>query len=130
MESILSIVFLVAIYSLVYVIKSLGSKSADVNAKPLTGEASPAIEVLEPSVEPDVLVTFDAPARPVSTIVSEKKDSTAVKRRTNVHTVQRTTTTSAAPVATSAPVGNRVGLKNRFEAKRAFLYSEILKRKY
>ena len=130
MESILSIVSLVAVYSIVYVIKSLGSKSADVEAKPLTGEAFPTIEVFEPSVESDTPVMLDAPACPAPAVVREKQNTAPAKKRTIVHSAPHTTCDSGAPVTASAPAGNRLGLKTKSEAKRAFLYSEIFKRKY
>lgn len=112
MEIVLSLVVFVGVYSLIFVVKSMFSRP-DVKAKPIMGEAFPTVELFEmqqPQEPP-------APSRPV---VSRKAAAPAPKpvvvASEEKHTVEK--------------VHGRIQLGNRSEAKKAFIYSEIFKRKY
>ena len=119
MESILSLLLIGAIYSVVYVVKSLRTP-ADKSGAPVFGEAFPTIEVLEPE-------RTDAPApqpakaeyRPVTAMPRKKSDGMPL------HAV-------APAIAEEKPEKRErlVRIGNKSEAKRAFLYSEIFNRKY
>lgn len=118
METIISIVVLVAIYSVVFVVKSLASKSADVKGTPFTGEVFPTIDILKPDSH--------AGHEPImkENIVDHKRVS-AKSRTSKEVTVEKPNENAAQQVSRKG-----ISLKFKSEAKRAFIYTEILNRKY
>lgn len=136
MGSIVSLLVLGAIYSIVYVVKNLGSSTGE--GKRVFGESFPEVEVLEPAPVPE----FVAPA-PEKT--SKKRSSRAKQKRvwngSASGTVPQPQPRPVQPVAAEIPVPEKsegeaaakerlVRLHGKSEAKRAFIYSEIFNRKY
>ena len=136
MGSIVSLLVLGAIYSIVYVVKNLGSSTGE--GKQVFGESFPEVEVLEPAPVPE----FVAPA-PEKT--SKKRSSRAKQKRvwngSASGTVPQPQPRPVQPVAAEIPVPEKsegeaaakerlVRLHGKSEAKRAFIYSEIFNRKY
>ena len=131
-----SLLVLGAIYSIVYVVKNLGSSTGE--GKQVFGESFPEVEVLEPAPVPE----FVAPA-PEKT--SKKRSSRAKQKRvwngSASGTVPQPQPRPVQPVAAEMPVPEKsegeaaakerlVRLHGKSEAKRAFIYSEIFNRKY
>ena len=142
MGSLVSLLVLGAIYSIVYVVKNLGSSTGD--GKQVFGESFPEVEVLEPAPVPE----FVAPA-PEKT--SKKRSSRAKQKRVwsggtsgsvpQPHPQPQPQPRPVQPVAAEIPVPEKsegeaaakerlVRLHGKSEAKRAFIYSEIFNRKY
>lgn len=120
MESILSLLLIGAIYSVVYVVKSLRTP-ADKGGAPVFGESFPTIEVLGPE-RPDAAAVPQPP-------VAECRTAPA-KPRTRAN---EPSPRVVAPAVQEEKQGKRerlVKIGNKSEAKRAFLYSEIFNRKY
>ncbi|MBQ8336675.1 MAG: hypothetical protein IJY44_04005 [Bacteroidaceae bacterium] len=124
MEGILYVVVIFIIYSIVYVVKAVSSKNADVKGTPYIEEAFPVIEVVKkelPSVEPQENVRTEAPKM----VVKENKN--AKKERS--HSI--VTAESKPQEAKSAEKRERlVSLRSKSAAKRAIIEAEILNRKY
>lgn len=114
MEIVLGIVILVGIYSFGFVVKGLVSKP-DVDARPIAGEVFPRVDVLEMPHEQDAAHQCGTSARP-----SAKPGRQSAK--TNVACV--------AGDEKREKVSGRIALGTRSETKKAFIYSEIFKRKY
>ena len=112
MEGLLGIVILAGIYSLRFVFKSLVS-APDVNAKPIAGEVFPQVNVMEVPREQDAAPVRVAPAKP------NVDEAGRVAAKTNVNRTEK-----------REKRNGRISLGNRSEAKKAFIYSEIFKRKY
>lgn len=117
METIVTIAFIGIIYSVVYIFKSVTSKDAGVEGKPITGEVFPTIEVVEdePVVVPQK-IEREAGWQPSR----EQRHAVAVDLK---------------PVAQNSIVEakkkeNKLTLKGKSDAKKALIYSEIFKRKY
>ena len=138
MGSLVSLLVLGAIYSIVYVVKNLGSSTGE--GKQVFGESFPEVEVLEPAPVPE----FVAPA-PEKT--SKKRSSRAKQKRvwnggaSGTIPQPQPRPCPVQPVEAEMPVpeksedeaaaGERlVRLRGKSEAKRAFIYSEIFNRKY
>ena len=136
MGSLVSLLVLGAIYSIVYVVKNLGSSTGE--GKQVFGESFPEVEVLEPAPVPE----FVAPA-PEKT--SKKRSSRAKQKRvwngSASGTVPQPQPRPVQPVAAEIPIPEKsegeaaakerlVRLHGKSEAKRAFIYSEIFNRKY
>lgn len=136
MGSLVSLLVFGAIYSIVYVVKNLGSSTGE--GKRVFGESFPEVEVLEPAPVPE----FVAPA-PENT--SKKRSSRAKQKRvwngSASGTVPQPQPRPVQPVAAEIPVPEKsegeaaakerlVRLHGKSEAKRAFIYSEIFNRKY
>lgn len=124
MESIITVVVLVIVYSVSFIIKTL-SKEGDVTVKPLSQEAFPTIEVLEPTEGYSTI--------PESSGDTQQSVSAAgSKQQIIARSAQRTTSNvkATAPSATKHKQGKGIALKSLSDAKRAFIYSEIFNRKY
>lgn len=124
MESILSIVLLIVIYSVISIVKTLSGKG-DVNANPADGEVFPEVEFLEPE-EP---VT---PA-PVRSGAPERERPRRRAHGGNHSPVPTGDGHVAADVRESGDEeqkDKRFSFKGKSDAKRAVIYSEILNRKY
>lgn len=123
MEGILYIVVIFIIYSIVYVVKAVASKNADVKGTPYIEEAFPVIEVVKkefPSVEPQKNVKTEVPKK----VVNENKNA----KRERAHIV---VAESKPQEAKSTEKKERlVSLRNKSAAKRAIIEAEILNRKY
>jgi hypothetical protein len=118
MEAVLFIVVAAFLYSMLHVVKSLASKDAGVDAKPVAGEVFPTIEVF--NEEPEVV----APSIPEPP-----------KRKNGL----RPSAATPPPVdggdekpghAEQSVNGKLARLSERSEAKTAFIYSELFNRKY
>lgn len=123
MESILSLLLIGAIYSVVYVVKSLRTP-ADKGGAPVFGESFPTIEVLGPE-RPE---RPDAAAVPQPPVAEPRTAPAKPRTRANEPSPR-----VVAPVMQEEKQEKRERLariNNRSEAKRAFLYSEIFNRKY
>ena len=141
MGSLVSLLVFGAIYSIVYVVKNLGSSTGE--GKRVFEDGFPQVEVLEPAPVPE----FVAPA-PENT--SKKRSSRAKQKRVwsggtsgsvpQPHPQPQPRPRSVQPVAAEMPVCEKnegkaaeerlVRLRGKSEAKRAFIYSEIFNRKY
>jgi hypothetical protein len=119
---------MVAIYVIFFVIKNLSpdAKDADVDARPLDGEAFPTVEIFNEQAE--------EPFRTVSSTVNSdmaKAVPGMVKQehRPKVNPKEKKNKPVAAPLQESEEK-NPVSLRKRSEAKKAFIHAEILNRKY
>jgi hypothetical protein len=125
MGSLISLLVLGAIYSIVYVVKRL-SPPQD-GGKQVFGEAFPEIEMQEPQPE------YVAPAREA---VPERHPSKPERKHRGASQPQPVRPVAAEEAAfdkneEKQATGERfVRLGNKSEAKKAFIYSEIFKRKY
>lgn len=133
MESLISLVVLGVVYSVIYVVKSMLSRSEDVVASPMTGEAFPQVDVLEPSDDAGQSYVYEEPKQSATTqpapVQAKKKEFIPHKHPVNV---QRATP-DLPPVPTVMSGNrkeNRFNLSGKSEARRAFIYSEIFNRKY
>ncbi len=127
MESILTIVLLVILYSGVYTIKALVGKGRDDG--PMANEAFPEVEYYEPE-EPAV-----QQAEPVQQPVpANNRAPVAERRRPRSRSRNEATRSTAAPEPAQPSVeesrSRRFSLKDKTDAQRAVIYSEILNRKY
>ncbi|MBO7238867.1 MAG: hypothetical protein J6V23_00095 [Bacteroidaceae bacterium] len=117
MSSIVSILVLGAIYSIIFVVKSLRSNPEKGNGS-VFNEGFPVIEVLEPETEYTAPVTstkeFKEKAECVTTCAPQTVEPGVAERETDE----------------KAGDGRLVKLNSKSDAKRAFLYSEIFNRKY
>ena len=120
MESMLSLLLIGAIYSVVYVVKSLRTP-ADKGGAPVFGESFPTIEVLGPEL-PEATAVQQHP------VVERHAAPAKPRTRANEPSLR-----VVAPAVQEEKQGKRerlVKIGNKSEAKRAFLYSEIFNRKY
>ena len=119
MESVLGVVVLIIIYAVVFVVKSLTSKDAGVEAKPIDGEAFPKFPALE-------LPEMDEISEPE--VKHKRSDRSPAKNHSAMQIIrERANTVTEQPVSSA---GKGVRIKTRSEAKRAFIHSEIFNRKY
>ena len=125
MGSLISLLVLGAIYSIVYVVKRL-SPPQD-GGKQVFGEAFPEIEIPEPQPE------YVAPAHEAA---PEGRSSKPERKRRGASQPQPVRPVAAEEATfdkneEKQATGERfVRLGNKSEAKKAFIYSEIFKRKY
>ena len=125
MGSLVSLLVLGAIYSIVYVVKKL-SPPQD-GGKQVFGEAFPEIEIPEPQPE------YVAPARAAAPEGHPSKPERKPRGASQPHPVRPVAAEEAAfdKNEEKQAAGERfVRLGNKSEAKKAFIYSEIFKRKY
>ena len=120
MESMLSLLLIGAIYSVVYVVKSLRTP-ADKGGAPVFGESFPTIEVLGPE-RPDAAAV---PQPPVA-----ERHAAPAKPRTRANEPSLRVVAPVMQEEKQEKRGRLAKISNRSEAKRAFLYSEIFNRKY
>ena len=134
MGSLVSLLLLGAIYSIVYVVKTLRT-TPEKDGGQLFGESFPTIEVLEPEqeresvfpVEPSVAEPAASPA--ATPKVRARHRGASAGRPSN--SVQAMAQEKKDTGLESVPRhGAAVKLNSKSEAKRAFLYSEIFNRKY
>ncbi|MBO7231107.1 MAG: hypothetical protein J6V20_06860 [Bacteroidaceae bacterium] len=111
------ILILVAVYVVVFVVKTLSSKADDVKGTPVMGDVFPKIEVYNESVNEY------KPKEPVQQAVSRKKEPLRPARRVVVEKQPETT-------EKVADEDKSISLKKKSEARRAFIHAEILNRKY
>ena len=119
-------IILVVGYSVVSVVKSLLSDHSDVKGTPVSGEVFPKIDgEVFPKIEiynteePDVYV--EKPVTQAAKPDVKKKVSKKVEGK-GIPAVQE--------VTVEKEDKEKISLKNRSEAKRAFIHAEILNRKY
>ena len=115
MEYVISVVAFVIVSSLFYVVRSLVSRP-DVKGKPVLGEAFPRIEPLpaknsapllsKPALQPNA-------AEETEEVVPVQEPVAAIKEKPKSHKKL-----------------DRISLSDKSEAKKAFIYSEVFKRKY
>lgn len=121
METIISLVVVGVIYSAIYVVKRLISKSVDA-AAPVMGESFPHIEVLETEERgPGKASSKSEADRRKIPEYGEKESRTAHENRS---------TSDSSLSADDKPKGKRFSISDKSEAKRAFIYAEIFNRKY
>lgn len=123
MVSIVSIVVLIAVYSLIAIVKVILSKDGGVEAKPAMGEAFPEIEHLEPEE------TFEKPSI-VENIGKKSKVRDFAKLSDNRTLSFESDAEAPEPVSSERRNSGKVIMKSKSEAKRAFIYSEVFNRKY
>lgn len=142
MEAVLFIVVAAFLYSMLHVVKSLASKDAGVDAKPVAGEVFPTIEVF--NEEPEVVApSIPEPKRkrglrplavPPPEVVAPSIPEPP-KRKNGL----RPSAATPPPVdggdekpehAEQSVNGKLARLSERSEAKTAFIYSELFNRKY
>lgn len=118
MEYVISVVAFVIVSSLFYVVRSLVSRP-DVKGKPVLGEAFPRIDVLEPLPAKNSAPLLSKPAlqpnaaEETKEVVPVQEPVAAIKEKPKSH---------------KKP--DRISLSDKSEAKKAFIYSEVFKRKY
>ena len=125
MGSLISLLVFGAIYSIVYVVKRL-SPPQD-GGKQVFGEAFPEIEMQEPQPE------YVAPARAAAPEGRSSKPERKARGASQPQPVRPVAAEEAAfdKNEEKQATGERfVRLGNKSEAKKAFIYSEIFKRKY
>ena len=125
MGSLVSLLVLGAIYSIVYVVKKLAPPMD--GEKQVFGEAFPEIEIPEPQPE------YVAPAREAAPEGRSSKPERKPRGASQPQPVRPVAAEEAAfdKNEEKQATGERfVRLGNKSEAKKAFIYSEIFKRKY
>lgn len=118
MSAIVWAIILVVGYSVVFVVKSLLSDHSDVKGTPVGGEVFPKIDIYN---------------REVSDECVEKRITSVTKPDVKKKQSKSVESMGESPVSDVAvEKGNKVNnsLRNRSEAKRAFIHAEILNRKY
>ena len=119
------IYWLIAIgaYTIYFVIKSLKSNHSDVKGTPIGGEVFPEVKMYN---NPE-LKTFEEYPESTKTKITHKTD---IRKRV----VLEKSSNSGADVPTSDDEkkdnATKISLKNRSEAKRAFIHAEIFNKKY
>lgn len=111
-------IILVVGYSVVSVVKSLLSDHSDVKGTPVSGEVFPKIDIYN-SEEPDVYIE-----KPVTQAAKPDVKKKVLKK------VESRGATTASEVTVETENKEKISLRNRSEAKRAFIHAEILNRKY
>lgn len=118
MESILGVVTLI----IIFIVKAaLSSKGTD--AEPQVGEAFPSIKPLEPKEENSVLVVEPAPNHLLKNV-----ETSAVAREEGARVVRHVRTQPV--VQENHERTGKMSLNGKSEVRKAFIYSEIFKRKY
>ena len=107
---------LVAVYMVVFVLRGMMSKHADVKGTPVTSEVFPKIEVYNP-IESD-----NNEASGNSKVVGTSKKKVVLRNESSVVETPQAVSKKEDKV--------KILLKSRSEAKRAFIHAEILNRKY
>lgn len=117
-----SLFILVALGAVAFVIKALGSRDADVKGTPIfPKEAFPEIEM--PVLDKSEYLVTDA----LEKEKNHKHVNPSTKyKRTSVPSVEN----KKEQISEVAKNKSDFSLRNKSEAKRAFVYSEILNRKY
>lgn len=124
MSIVISLVFLALIYSIAAIIKVVASKSGGVDAKPVIGEVFPQIEPLKPADEyympTPQFKENGLPKACVTPPVMRREEGARSLVRTNVQQVA------------DGEVGKheKIVIKGKSDARKAFIYSEIFNRKY
>lgn len=143
MEAVLFIVVAAFLYSMLHVVKSLASKDAGVDAKPVAGEVFPTIEVFneEPEVAAPSIPELPKRKRGLRPLAVPPPEVVAPsipeppKRKNGL----RPSAATPPPVdggdekpghAEQSVNGKLARLSERSEAKTAFIYSELFNRKY
>lgn len=123
MESIVSIVVLIAVYSLIAIVKVVFSKDGGVEAKPVMGEAFPEIECLEPEELPgEPRIVKDTSKKSKVRDFAKLSDNRSISFESDAE--------APAPVSSERRNSDKVIMKSKSDAKRAFIYSEVFNRKY
>lgn len=125
METIISLLLFGAIYSIVYVAKSLSGKPGGNGREPFFGEEFPTIEILEPEQEQPF-----AEPEPILQPVAKSLPEPPKQRRKPVDRSPQTSAPSATKTIGVEKKKRLVELNSKSDAKRAFIYSEIFNRKY
>lgn len=130
-ESIITVVVLVIVYSVSFIIKTLSKKGA-VIVKPLSKEPFPTIEVLEPSEGYSTIQESSAGTQQTVSAAGSRVSSAGSKQKIIARSAQRTISNvkETAPSVTKHKQGKGIAMKSLSDAKRAFIYSEIFNRKY
>ena len=108
-------------YTVYFVIKSLKSNHSDVKGTPLGGEVFPEVPMYNSSKTKTYEEFIEIPK-------AKTKPKTEVKKRIATESDK----TNAETAFGDKGKGNttKISLKNRSEAKRAFIHAEILNKKY
>ena len=122
MSEIVYLLILAGVYSVVFVVKQLAAKHDDVKGTPVGGEVFPRVEVYNPS---ESEVYDECPVCPKPLDVPEP----AVKQ-VAVHKTKYSPIAAVQEATSDKTEKEKISLKSRSEAKRAFIHAEILKRKY
>lgn len=123
MVSIVSIVVLIAVYSLIAIVKVILSKDGGVEAKPVMSEAFPEIECLEPEELPgEPRIVKDTSKKSKVRDFAKLSDNRSISFESDAE--------APAPVSSERRNSDKVIMKSKSDAKRAFIYSEVFNRKY
>ena len=114
------VVILVALYIVISALRSLKSKNSDVQGAPINGEIFPKIDVYN-QMEPQE--SYECIGNPGPAAVKSKPKKKIVQEK--ISKIAATPET-----VTDKDETKKILLKSRSEARRAFIHSEILKRKY
>lgn len=126
METLIYLIVIFLLYSIVQVVKALMSKNTDVKGTPYLGEAFPSIDTMnEQPHRPDFFesVVSDNTVRRESPKVVGRNDIKA-QQRGDVHEK------NVQDDVPSCKKERLVSLRSRSAAKRAFIETEVLNRKY
>lgn len=117
-----SLLVVVAIYVVVFVFRSLRSTHSDVQGTPINSEAFPKIDIFNP-MEPEN-----------GDVSLENRNTTEPTKAVAKRNVAKEKGYKAIVAAPEFPAvkqeQEKISLKNRSEAKRAFIHAEIFNRKY
>lgn len=111
------VLVVVAVYVVLFVVRSLSSKAADVKGTPVLGDSFPVIEVYNERRE-----GYKGNEHVQATVSKRKQQATPVKHVA----VEKQPIESPLVVEEKKPFS----LKKRSEARRAFIHAEIMNRKY
>ena len=109
-------------YSIYFVVKSLKSTHDDVKGTPIGGEVFPTIKMYTPDTQ-----TYEENFKTPDTDTNLKPAA----RKSHIEDKKSYKAAQATPPAdTEKEESSKISLKNRSEAKRAFIHAEIFNRKY
>ena len=113
---------ILGVYFIYHIIKSLASKHDDVQGTPIGGEVFPKIDIYD---QTDSEGTTEYSINSKTDGIHQKSTPKPAPKAKPAKSA-----TEAPAVMGSKNEKTKISLKNRSEAKRAFIHAEILKRKY
>ena len=115
-------IIILGVYFIYHIIKSMSSKHDDVQGTPIGGEVFPEIDIYDQTDSEEV--TEHSSNSKTDSIHKKSTPKPAPKAK------PAKSATEAPAVMESKNEKTKISLKNKSEAKRAFIHAEILKRKY
>lgn len=115
-------IIILGVYFIYHIIKSMSSKHDDVQGTPIGSEVFPRIDIYD---QTDTEATTEHSSNSKTDDIHKKSAP-----KPAVKTKPAKSATKAPAVMESKNEKTKISLKNKSEAKRAFIHAEILKRKY